>query len=178
MVAILTTWRQGRKEKPEAPPLEGNTWLQGLIDLCHLSSNNPGSAYLLYLIIRMTLMTSLLVLLHPGFITLGGTGGAYLAVTIKTRVCSLLCLLKPACWVQPRHQHCLELTSLTSKQAYLHTKIVSLIHSLFHHFTHEHVVEHFVNVNELSWFHVLVLGNQAVLVKVTRNVRDFCWRLM
>lgn len=50
--------------------------------------------------------SSLLVLLQPGFITLGGTGGASLAVRIKTQVCSLLCLLKPTCWVQPRHQHC------------------------------------------------------------------------
>lgn len=39
MVAILTTWRQGCKEKPGAPPLERSLWQQGLEDFSHLSSN-------------------------------------------------------------------------------------------------------------------------------------------
>lgn len=40
-------------------------------------------------------MTSfLLVPLQPGYIPLGDKGGAWLAVTMKTGVCSLLCLLK------------------------------------------------------------------------------------
>lgn len=34
------TWKQRCKGTPGAPPLESNTWLQGLIDVSNLSSNN------------------------------------------------------------------------------------------------------------------------------------------
>lgn len=145
---------------------DSSTQGQGLTDLSHLSSNKPRSAPPPSADLQDDLEDlAPAVPCQPGLLPQeareapGCAPAAASRVVMKTQ----LFLLKPACWVQPKHQHCPKPCPI-SKQAYLHTKTAIRTHSSFHHFTHDHITADCVS----KWaklFHALVLGNQLVLQK-------------